>query len=79
MKKTILKGLFITASALLLSLVMCLLFYFILPIPGITLSEHIYQFYFFLFRTVLVSLIIGGVCLIPVYLVLKLYKKLFDK
>jgi hypothetical protein len=79
MKKNILKGLFITASALLLSLIMCLLFYVLLPIPGITLSEHIYQFYFFLFRTVVVSLIIGGVSLIPIYLVLKLYKKLFNK
>lgn len=79
MKKNILKGLFIITSALLLSFIMCLLFYVLLPIPGITLSEHIYQFYFFLFRTVVVSLIIGGVSLIPIYLVLKLYKKLFNK
>ncbi len=79
MKKNILKGLFILTSGLILSLIICLTFYVLLPIPGMTLSEHIYTFYFFLIRTAAMSIIIGGICLIPLFLMFKVYKKYFNK
>jgi len=79
MKKNILKGLFILIAGLILSFIICSLFYFILPIPNLTFSEHVYSFYSFLFRTFVVSLMIGGLTLLPVYLILKLYKKLFTE
>jgi hypothetical protein len=78
MKKNILKGLFILTAGLILSLIICLTFFFLLPIQGMSLYEHIYTFYFFLIRTAAVSVIVGVICLIPLFLMFKIYKKYFN-